>query len=56
MSNITENKEEAYKILKNETECFISNEEPYPLCKGNGKEKCHDCCYYENYEEYHSPY
>ena len=37
-------------------ECFISNEDPYPLCKGNGEEKCHDCCLYEDYEKYHSPY
>lgn len=37
-------------------DCFISNEEPYPLCKGNGTEKCHDCCLYEDYEQYHSPY
>lgn len=36
--------------------CFVSNGEPYQLCKGNGENKCHDCCVYENYEEYHSPY
>lgn len=36
--------------------CFVSNGEPYPLCKGNGENKCHDCCVYENYEEYHFPY
>ena len=36
-------------------ECFISNGEPYPLCKGKG-EQCHECCLYENYEEYNSPY
>lgn len=37
-------------------DCFVSNEEPYPLCKGIGKEKCHNCCIYEDYEKYHSPY
>lgn len=36
--------------------CFVSNGEPYPLCKGNGEDKCHDCCVYEDYEDYHSPY
>lgn len=36
-------------------ECFISNGETYPLCKGKG-EQCHECCLYENYEEYNSPY
>lgn len=37
-------------------DCFVSNGEPYPLCKGNGNEKCQDCCQYEDYELYHSPY
>ena len=37
-------------------ECYNSNEEPYPLCKGNGSDRCKDCCIYENYEVYHSPY
>lgn len=36
--------------------CFVSNEEAYPLCKGNGENKCHNCCIYEDYEAYHSPY
>lgn len=42
-------------VMSNEAteKCFISNGEPYPLCKGNG-ENCHDCCLYENYEEHHS--
>lgn len=40
--------------IKNE--CFNPNNDPYPLCKGNGKERCHDCCLYEDYERYHSPY
>lgn len=37
-------------------ECFISNGEVYPLCKGKGEEKCHDCCQYEDYELYHNPH
>ena len=37
-----------------ERECFNPNNDPYPLCKG-GREKCEDCCIYENYEEYHNP-
>lgn len=36
-------------------ECFISNGETHPLCKGKG-EQCHECCLYENYDEYNSPY
>lgn len=40
----------------NRPDCFISNENPYPLCKGRGEDKCHNCCIYEDYEEYHSPY
>lgn len=41
-----------------QTKCmdYVSNQEAYPLCKGIGEEKCHNCCLYENYEEYHSPY
>lgn len=54
-ANITE-----YETLKpnHETKenCFVSNGESYPLCKGNGKNKCHDCCLYEDYEMYHTPY
>jgi len=41
---------------KSQPDCFISNEEPYPLCKGRGEKKCHNCCIYEDYEKYHSPY
>lgn len=44
---------ETYKEIE---DCFVSNGELYPLCKGNGDEKCHDCCQYEDYEQYHSPY
>lgn len=46
------------KFISSNTEedCFISNEDPYPLCSGCGQEKCHDCCLYEDYEEYNSPY
>lgn len=50
-------KEEVNKTKNRANEkCFVSNGEPYSLCKGNGEDKCHDCCVYENYEEYHSPY
>lgn len=35
--------------------CFISNGEVYPLCKGKDN-KCHNCCLYENYEDFHDPY
>lgn len=37
-------------------ECFVSNGAPYPLCKGGKGDKCHECCLYENYEEYNSPF
>lgn len=51
MVNIKDlDKQEAYP------DCFIQNKEAYPLCKGNNCKKCHDCCLYEDYEKYHSPY
>lgn len=37
-------------------DCFVSNNDPYPLCKGCGEEKCKNCCIYEDYENYNSPY
>lgn len=40
----------------NNPACYISNEEPYPLCKGNGEIKCRDCCWFEDYTEYNSPH
>ena len=43
------------KDYHNFQKCFISNGELYPLCTGK-EEKCHDCCLYEDFEEYHSPY
>lgn len=45
-------------IFQKEELCenYESNNEPYPLCIGNNCDKCHDCCLYEYYEEYHSPY
>lgn len=43
------------KDYHNFQKCFISNGDLYPLCKGK-EEKCHDCCLYEDFEEYHSPY
>ena len=39
-----------------EPDCYISNEEPYPLCKGNGEIKCRDCCLFEDYTDYNSPH
>lgn len=36
--------------------CYTPNEEPYPLCRGNGESKCKNCCWYEDYIEYNSPY
>lgn len=35
---------------------YISNNEPYPLCKGNGEIKCRDCCLFEDYTDYNSPH
>jgi hypothetical protein len=29
-------------------DCFKPNNDPYPLCVGNGKEECKTCCLYEN--------
>ena len=49
---MSKNETKEYK----EPKCYKSNNEPYPLCVGNGSEKCHDCCIYENYEDYHPPY
>lgn len=42
--------------MVNEEKTINDNKEPYQLCKGNGTEKRHDCCLYEDYEQYHSPY
>ena len=36
--------------------CYVSNEEVYPQCKGNGEKRCHDCCLFEDYDVYHSPF
>lgn len=36
--------------------CYTPNEDPYTLCRGKGESKCRDCCLYEDYEEYNSPY
>ena len=36
-------------------ECYRSNKEPYPLCVGNGSQKCKSCNIYEDYEMYHDP-
>lgn len=40
----------------NNPECYVPNDDPYPLCVGNGSEKCHECCIYEDYEKYNDPY
>lgn len=49
---------EGEKIMEEnkQPECFILNEDPYPLCKGGKDENCNNCCLYEDYEEHHSPY
>lgn len=39
-----------------EPDCYISNNDPYPLCKGDGEIKCRNCCWFEDYTEYHSPH
>lgn len=39
-----------------EPECYISNNEPYPLCKGNKENKCHHCCLFEDYTDYNQPH
>lgn len=28
--------------------CYVPNNDPYPLGIGNGSEKCRDCCFYED--------
>lgn len=43
-------------LEKSTDECFSSNGDVYPLCVGNGSKECSDCCVYEDYELYHSPY
>lgn len=40
----------------NEVDCYKPNNDTYHLCVGNGSEECHDCCLYEDYEVYHSPF
>lgn len=47
---------EQLALKKKEENCFISNGEAYPLCKGTKAKKCHDCCLYEDYESYHAPF
>lgn len=37
-------------------ECYKPNDAAYPLCNGNGQKKCHDCNFFEDYEDYHDPY
>ena len=32
-------------------DCYTPNDSPYPLCKGNGSEKCEVCCWYENMKD-----
>lgn len=39
-----------------EPDCYISNEKPYPLCKGSGENKCHYCCFFEDYTDYNQPH
>ena len=35
-----------------EPECFTPEENnPYPLCVGNGNERCNECCLYVDYPE-----
>lgn len=35
-----------------EPECFTPEENnPYPLCVGNGNERCKECCLYIDYPE-----
>jgi hypothetical protein len=31
--------------------CYKPNNDPYPLCVGNGSEECEKCCIYENMDE-----
>jgi hypothetical protein len=31
--------------------CYTPNNDPYPLCKGNGSEDCQFCCLYEGMPE-----
>lgn len=31
--------------------CYRPNDNPYPLCKGDGSEECQYCCLYENFPE-----
>lgn len=33
--------------------CYTPNNDTYPLCKGNGEQKCKHCCLYEDMEETH---
>ena len=39
-------------------ECYSSNNDPYPLCKGANtpqglvENNCFNCCLYEDYEKY----
>lgn len=31
--------------------CYRPNDNPYPLCKGDGSEECQYCCLYEHFPE-----
>lgn len=43
-------------VVENGLNCFAPNNDAYPLCRGNGQEKCRNCSIYEDYEDYNSPY
>lgn len=44
--------EKTFDFEKNEIlDCYTPNDNPYPLCKGNGSEKCEVCCWYENMKD-----
>lgn len=37
--------------IKGKPSCYIPNNNPYPLCKGNGSILCPDCNLYEDMDE-----
>lgn len=45
--------EEAARPTKKyqEPRCYTPNDNPYPLCKGDGSEECQYCCLYEHFPE-----
>lgn len=52
-----DNNTESTTLNNTTRDCFTPNDYAYPLCKGNkNDEKCHDCCLYEDYEDFHPPY